>query len=611
MIIKATRIRANSGPHGLTAHVFRGTENERIEVLRGSEAHVAEMFKDAIWSGHLYAVRHFVISPAHYSRDVLASATQKLAEEFGFDRRDAVMIKHSKPRADGSETADRHVHMLVSEATMAGGVLSSSHMYARHEKIARLVEMETGEALTKGRHNRAVYQALIQSGKTEEAAEMRALTAGPPAMSAYSTGQFQRAKRLGYDLADLRQHLKDTDEQGLSTILSARGLSCVPGPGKGKVLITAEGQVIASLDRLCPFQFNLKEITSNNEEYSDDKNSKTSKIKEQIVEPESIEGPASEQIRDARADQAAQTSTGAAQTDSIPTDATQADGAPTGASQTEETLGQPTSARNSTDGIQQVVPGKATRGHSGDYNHQERGARDSERPENTGGRSQHGSVGRGYLVDPDGVERDTGKPDRSHKNSYAGGENASGSFPRGGEDKTDQPALMRKPQARIIEDAGQMEGQKLRPLVRSRGYTPILRLRRRLSAQHVDPASKAKLRSLLQAVPVGDAPQTNPVSDVPDADTIPENTVVMREPSSAPNTPFSTAPETEPEDRPSPFPVSPKQQDRPVSAPSDDPEIDIQRYLLGNIDMDQFHEDLKKVQRAPPRDLSDPGHRNR
>ncbi|MGY6549511.1 MAG: relaxase/mobilization nuclease domain-containing protein [Roseinatronobacter sp.] len=209
MIIKASRIKTSSGARALCNHVFRGDENEAIQILYGDEEQVREIFRDTTASGHKYAVRHIKISPENYSRKTLKAAVYKLAEEFGFNPHDAVLVEHRKARANGSEGACYHAHMLVSEL-QRGKALSNSHMRARHEKIARLLELETGERLRQGRHNRAVYEALVKEGKDDAAIAIAHLAQDPAVTCSYSSDQHQIAKRCGIDLPKTQAAMKAT-----------------------------------------------------------------------------------------------------------------------------------------------------------------------------------------------------------------------------------------------------------------------------------------------------------------------------------------------------------------------------------------------------------------
>lgn len=206
MIIQATRISTKSGPGALVAHVFNGDDNEEINVLRGSPDNVSSMFRTA--KKDTYSVRHFIISPSVLAeRNVCKDAVKALADEFGFHLDDAVIVEHKKKRATGG--ADRHWHVMVPERVPGQNVLSSKHMYQRHEKICRLLELKHGEKITKGRHNRAVVQALEKSGDLASVDKLMELTKGLPSQSAFTNSQFQSAKREGINLSQIKAALKD------------------------------------------------------------------------------------------------------------------------------------------------------------------------------------------------------------------------------------------------------------------------------------------------------------------------------------------------------------------------------------------------------------------
>lgn len=549
MIIKATRIKATSGPYALAAHVFHGAGNEQIEVLRGSEAYLAEMFKDAVWAGHSYAVRHFVISPARYSRETLSSATRKLADEFGFDLGDAVIIKHHKPRADGSETADRHLHMLVPEMTGDGRVLSCGFMYARHEKIARLVELETGEPLTKGRHNRAVHQALIQSGQTQEAAHMRALTEGPPAMSAYSTRQFQRAKRLGYNLAEIHQLLKGKQGRRLDAALEtlrADGLSCLAGTGGESVLVTSDRQVIASLDRLRRTHPDTQTITATQQEKSDENRTSEPTIRTRGKIQESVKRAEFEDV-------------------SVP-GAAQADTA-----QTPESLNQHARARSGPHTAQQADPATANEGDPGNLDDPRRRSQDFGSSENAGRRSGSGPTGRGHHAHPGSAERHQAKPDSfgnpDRKTVSGDGIEDPGTHPGAWPENGAHPALIRARRKQIAGDVDETEPQRLRRL-------------------H-EPRAQNDIAVAVGSLPRGGVQQAPPVPNPSDKGSVPEKTAGSKGRSAAPNPPSPALPRKDPEASPPPFPISSERMDRPVSGSAGRPETSIQSWLESSAGFDQ------------------------
>ena len=123
MMLKTTEITTASGPRAITAHVFRGEDNDEILVLAGCEADVEDFFDDARFHRNrggtragqhaLHAVRHVIIAPEiATSREQGEAVARFWCAEFNvpFDR--CAFVEHRKPRADGIAW-DRHWHLLA------------------------------------------------------------------------------------------------------------------------------------------------------------------------------------------------------------------------------------------------------------------------------------------------------------------------------------------------------------------------------------------------------------------------------------------------------------------------------------------------------------------
>lgn len=259
MLIKASRIRASAGAGALARHLTDGGDNESVAVLRGTVADLHDAVDDAKRFNRVYALRHFIIAPqlamdsAQFER-----AAQALGDEFGFDPALALVVEHQKARAvEGS--ADRHWHLVVPETDAATGrVLSSRFDRARHEKIARLLEMEFAHPIVPGAHDLAVLAALRDEGHDDLADRLAsALGHGPKPASAYTSNGHQAAKRHGIDLATVRQHVRAAwadsgDGDDFRARLGAHGLDLAPGEKPGVVVIhdSATGMVLGAANRL-------------------------------------------------------------------------------------------------------------------------------------------------------------------------------------------------------------------------------------------------------------------------------------------------------------------------------------------------------------------------
>lgn len=259
MLIKATRIRTTTGATELARHLTQGDENEAIVVVRGTVADLHDAVADAKRFNRLYALRHFIIAPEiAMDRQQFERAARALGEEFGFDLDVALVVEHQKPRAIAG-VSDRHWHLVVAETNPATGrVLSNSFSHPRHEKVARLLELEFGHPLVTGAHDIAVLKALRNDGRGDLADRLAdALGRGAKPVAAYTSEAHQAGKRLGVDLAQARQNIRaawaaSTDGDEFRARLAAHGLALVAGDKPGVVVIrdAATGAVLGAANRL-------------------------------------------------------------------------------------------------------------------------------------------------------------------------------------------------------------------------------------------------------------------------------------------------------------------------------------------------------------------------
>ncbi|GBR61697.1 hypothetical protein AA100600_3028 [Gluconobacter thailandicus F149-1 = NBRC 100600] len=196
MIIKATRIRTGSGHGKLLRHLLRTDENEQVLILRGTEHDLIEAVKDAHARHNTYALRHVIFSPDEPLRKGQLGWLQKtFREEFKADGL-LFAVRHDKKRAGNTVEAE-HYHLIYAEALETGLVLDSRFSKRRHEKIARLAEIEFGHALTLGKGTQAVIHALEANGKARHADVLRAATYEDDRTpdAAFTHAQHQATKR--------------------------------------------------------------------------------------------------------------------------------------------------------------------------------------------------------------------------------------------------------------------------------------------------------------------------------------------------------------------------------------------------------------------------------
>jgi hypothetical protein len=257
MIIKSTRILASSSPRRFCDHVFRGEENDSVMQVQGTEQDIADAFRDAQARGDKYALRHWIIAPgAAVTQDQFRDVLQRLAEEFEFDARSAVIQHHIKPRATVNAFAE-HWHMQVPERDASTGKgLSTSFDHARHEFIARMVEIDLGHPIIPGSHTRAVLARMRAEGLTDHADTLNAATdGGKPPQSGFRTDTQRDAARKAIDLPEARRIIGNVwretrTAEELAAALQRQGIALVRGDKEGEFIALVGGQFIGSLRRL-------------------------------------------------------------------------------------------------------------------------------------------------------------------------------------------------------------------------------------------------------------------------------------------------------------------------------------------------------------------------
>lgn len=263
MIIKAVRVLRADRRHlnNTVAHIMRGSENEEIALFQGALGDVDDFHVDALAhrrGGAKYCCRHYVIAPEQVmTRDQAMEALRTLATEFGFASDNAVMVEHRKPR-HGRKGHDIHWHALVGEVDpVRGRVIDTHNDMARHEKVARLLEVKFGHRLVKGRHNRAVLAALTSEAPDVAAAVVAAgLAEGTRPVEAYTHGQHAAAKKAGRSMPNDKAAVATAWEAAdgraaFQGALAEAGMRLAPGAKPGVwVVETHAGEFVGAVDRL-------------------------------------------------------------------------------------------------------------------------------------------------------------------------------------------------------------------------------------------------------------------------------------------------------------------------------------------------------------------------
>lgn len=247
----------------LARHLLRREGNASVEVVSIVGLAATDL------SGALAAMRrlaprsasaafhHISLSPSRScaAEDLRADAGRVLWE-MGVDpaAHPHALVVHGKTSVAGR--APCHAHLIVSHWDLFGQALADGWLHLRLERVAREIEHDRGEALTPGRHDRAVAKALRARGRPEVAAALEAATGAGPPRAATTLGARQRLRRAGVDDVAARAAIKaawagTTGAADFRAALAEAGLSVAQGETPGVWIVTAAGgAVVGALDRI-------------------------------------------------------------------------------------------------------------------------------------------------------------------------------------------------------------------------------------------------------------------------------------------------------------------------------------------------------------------------
>ncbi len=175
-------------------------------------------------------------------------------KDMGLGERTWFLVEHKKPRARG-EGNGTHYHVVYAEVCpVTAKVLPSSFTKVNNEYWARRWEIKFGHPLTKGRHNKAVYNRLIKEELFEEAEMLMSagLLEGNPAREGYSSGQQRKTQKLSISMpkleAEVRQQWISDDPKPIN--LDRFGLKVERGSKRNVWIVTKDGTYLCALHRL-------------------------------------------------------------------------------------------------------------------------------------------------------------------------------------------------------------------------------------------------------------------------------------------------------------------------------------------------------------------------
>lgn len=262
---------------------FNPDHNDRVELLHGEPVDLKLWDKYAAANGKKYGIREYVLAPTEILSEEQAMRMAEIAMEVidPNQHHDFVLVAHHKKRADGNEAP--HYHLLVNEVSFeTGKMLDSRERNQRCQMITRLVEYEFGMDPEPRSYDDWVVRRLREMGRDqaandiafnlEQAAQFKIIKDIKSDLKPadFSHNEHQRAKRLGVDLAAVRQELRASagDPAVVARVLvdlEADGFNVVKGRKGNVVLIEKNGwrksiQRVSGLDDKTDFYSAFAEL---------------------------------------------------------------------------------------------------------------------------------------------------------------------------------------------------------------------------------------------------------------------------------------------------------------------------------------------------------------
>lgn len=140
------------------------------EGIAGQTAELTEMARA---SGQKGAIRHAYASPppgADWGEEEWEEYWSLYEKAMGLKTCPFSEAIHDKPGPDGRPP---HRHRVYLALTERGTLVRLGHDYARQEAVSRIMEVRTGQSLTKGAHNIRAIRTIERLGFPEVVAAMR------------------------------------------------------------------------------------------------------------------------------------------------------------------------------------------------------------------------------------------------------------------------------------------------------------------------------------------------------------------------------------------------------------------------------------------------------
>jgi len=196
---------------------------------------------------------HLSLNPAKsWNLEQTEEAVRRVLTELGAETHAWTLVEHSdKRRASGY--ADAHFHLAIAHVGPEGRALRMSQSFARMEAVARTIEADFDEPITRSRRSSSVARHLKRMGRADVILAL-AKTSDPMTRprSAMSSAGRQRAAREGLDLPAARAVVRAAwRSENLVSALAEDGLRLGWGDRRPIPIVrTADGAAVGALDRL-------------------------------------------------------------------------------------------------------------------------------------------------------------------------------------------------------------------------------------------------------------------------------------------------------------------------------------------------------------------------
>jgi hypothetical protein len=207
VIIGGQNASVAGGVNAKLKHLLTGARNEYSLVIQGTAQDARDWYADAKAKARLKHWAHmFMVAPQlNVTRhQFMTEVLPLVARLFNFSPAEAIIFEHALKRKHEAGSGI-HWHLIVKHIDYAGRARSWAWDRVVNERLSRTLEVKFGERILKGRHTKAVVQALRADGEhaTADAIEAAHPIDAEPAARTPAPAIEQMAKGQGVDLREI------------------------------------------------------------------------------------------------------------------------------------------------------------------------------------------------------------------------------------------------------------------------------------------------------------------------------------------------------------------------------------------------------------------------